>query len=68
VTESEPADYLRILTLEALVRTKLTAFRDQDRTHLRDLLDVELIDAGWVQRFPPGLAARLQGLIDTPSD
>lgn len=66
VTESETADHFRILSLEALVRIKLTAFRDKDRTHLRDLLEVGLIDASWTARFPPGLAARLQLLIDTP--
>jgi hypothetical protein len=66
VTEMEQADHFRVLTLEALVRIKLTAFRDKDRTHLRDLLDVGLIDAGWTDRFPPELAARLQRLIDTP--
>jgi hypothetical protein len=66
VAESEPADNFRILTLEALVRIKLTAFRDKDRTHLRDLLEVGLVDASWCARFPPELAARLQMLIDTP--
>lgn len=66
VTASEPADRFRILTLEALVQIKLTAFRDKDRTHLRDLLDVGLIDATWLTRFSPELAARLQSLLDTP--
>lgn len=66
VSEAEAADNYRILTLEALVRIKLTAFRDKDRTHLRDLLDVGLIDATWRPRFPPELADRLQLLIDTP--
>ena len=66
VVESEEADHFRILNLEALVRVKLTAFRDKDRTHLRDLLDVGLIDAHWVSRFPVELAARLQLLLDTP--
>ena len=45
---------------------KLTSFRDKDRTHLRDLLDIGLIDAEWVVRFPGELGARLQSLIDTP--
>lgn len=67
VTESEPAEAYQILTLEALVRIKLTAFRDKDRVHLRDLIDVGLIDAGWRQRFPPQLAERLQQLLDTPN-
>ena len=66
VTESETADQFRILTLEALTRIKLTAFRDKDRTHLRDLLDVGLIDQTWTTRFPPELSERLQQLLDTP--
>jgi hypothetical protein len=67
VTESEPADEYQILTLEALVRIKLTAFRDKDRVHLRDLIDVGLIDADWCKRFPQPLAERLQQLLDTPN-
>ncbi len=66
VTESEIADRFRVLSLPALVRVKLTAFRDKDRTHLRDLLDVGLIDAGWTAHLPLELATRLQTLIDTP--
>jgi hypothetical protein len=66
VTESEKPDRFVILSLEALVKMKLTSFRDKDRTHLRDLLDVGLIDAGWVKRFPPELSKRLQQLLDTP--
>ena len=66
VSESEQAASYRVLSLEALVRMKLTSFRDKDRTHLRDLLDVSLIDATWCQRLPAELAARLQVLIDTP--
>jgi hypothetical protein len=66
VADSEHADDYRILSLRALVQIKLTAFRDKDRTHLRDLLDVGLIDASWGQYYPPELADRLQSLIDTP--
>jgi hypothetical protein len=66
VTESVPSDQFRVLDLEALVRIKLTSFRDKDRTHLRDLLDVGLIDGNWCWRYPAELAARLQSLIDTP--
>jgi hypothetical protein len=66
VTESENADRFRVLSLPALVRIKLTAFRDKDRTHLRDLLEVGLIDATWGESLPPELAARLQTLIETP--
>jgi hypothetical protein len=45
---------------------KLTSFRDRDRVHIRDLLDVGLIDATWLDRFPPELQIRLQQLIETP--
>lgn len=64
--DAQETGEFRVLSLEALVRIKLTAFRDKDRTHLRDMLDVGLIDAGWVARFPPELGQRLQLLIDTP--
>jgi hypothetical protein len=66
VGESEAIASYRVLALDALVRMKLTSFRDTDRTHLRDFLDVGLIDAAWTKRLPPDLAARLQLLIDTP--
>src|SRR5688572_10006402 len=66
VTESEQAECFRVLSLRALVQIKLTAFRDKDRTHLRDLIDVGLIDASWKEFYPPELGERLQSLIDTP--
>ena len=53
-------------TLEALVRIKLTAWRDKDRTHLRDLIDVGLLDATWPEKLPQILADRLRQLLDTP--
>jgi hypothetical protein len=66
VDESVSSGGFRVLTLEALVRIKLTAFRDKDRTHLRDMLEVGLIDGTWVAKLPAQLASRLQGLIDDP--
>jgi hypothetical protein len=66
VTESEPTDSFRVLSLDALVRIKLTSFGDKDRMHLRDLLEVGLIGPDWVPRLPAGLGERLQQLIDTP--
>jgi len=56
----------RVLALESLVQMKLTSFRDKDKTHLRDMLEIGLIDATWPSRYPPELAGRLQHLIDTP--
>jgi hypothetical protein len=66
VSEAEEIQRHRTLKLDALVRMKLTAFRDKDRMHLRDMIDVELIDQSWCQRLPPELAARLQELLDNP--
>lgn len=66
VEESQMTTRFRVLSLESLVRMKLTSFRDKDRTHLRDMLDIELIDQSWTSKYPPGLASRLQELIDNP--
>jgi hypothetical protein len=66
VTDAEPTGEFRVLTLESLVRMKLTSYRDKDRTHLRDMLEVGLIGATWCERLPPELAARLQHILDTP--
>lgn len=66
VSESESAERFRVLSLEALVRIKLTAFRDKDRVHLRDLIEIGLVDGAWPARFPKELGARLQSILDTP--
>jgi hypothetical protein len=66
VTEAEEIDRHRTLRLDALVRMKLTSFRDKDKMHLRDMIDVELLDASWLPRLPPELAFRLQELLDNP--
>jgi hypothetical protein len=55
-----------VLNLDALVRMKLTSFRDKDRTHLRDLIDVGLVDASWCNRLPAELAERLGQLLANP--
>ena len=69
VTESSDAGTFRVLWLGALVRIKLTAFREKDRTHVRDLISVGLVDRSWVGgvgRLPTPLAERLAGILDTP--
>lgn len=66
VSEAVPAEDYSVLSLEALVRMKLNSFRDKDRMHLRDLLEVGLIDSSWLPRLLPEHAARLQQLIDDP--
>jgi hypothetical protein len=66
VNDSERGGEFQVASLEALVRMKLVAWRDKDRTHLRDMLGVGLLDASWPARFSPQLAARLQQLLDDP--
>ncbi len=66
VTEFQDSEHFRVLALESLVRVKLTAFRDKDRTHLRDLIDVGLIDDTWPARLQPELGERLQQILDDP--
>ena len=64
--DTTEVDGTPIITLDALVRMKLTSFRDKDRMHLRDMIDVELVDNTWPARLPPELGARLQELLDNP--
>jgi hypothetical protein len=66
VSESEKPSGFHVLSLDALVRMKLTSFRRKDQVHLLDMLEIGLIDATWVIRMGPTLGARLQQLIDTP--
>jgi hypothetical protein len=66
IEDSERAVEFQVAALEALVRMKLVAWRDKDRTHLRDLIGVGLIDATWPNRLPAPLGARLQQLLDNP--
>jgi len=67
VTESERAAEFHVATLPAIVRMKLIAWRDKDRTHLRDLIGVGLIDKTWPALFPSPLGERLQQLLDDPA-
>ncbi len=64
--ESERAAEFPVTTLAALVQMKLMAWCNIDRTHLRDLLDVGLIDPSWPARYPAPLDERLQQLLDDP--
>jgi hypothetical protein len=64
-TVSDPADF-PVLRLDLLILMKLLSNRDKDRTHMRDLLGVGLLDAALVPTLPPPLNARLQDILDTP--
>jgi hypothetical protein len=56
-----------VLSLESLVRMKLTSNRRKDQVHVLDLIDVGLIDQTWVARFPAEIGQRLQTLLDDPN-
>jgi hypothetical protein len=66
VTERVVGEDYSVVSLEALVRMKLNSFRTKDRMHLIDMLELGLIDAGWLPRLIPEHAARLQELLDNP--
>jgi hypothetical protein len=66
VTETITTAGMRVLTLEALVRMKLTAHRLKDRVHIQDLIGLDLLDATWPARLPPELGARLQAILVNP--
>jgi hypothetical protein len=60
-TELEPGKF--VVLLPGLLRTKLMANRDRDRVHLRDMIDVGLIDRSMLEGLPAELAARLDALL-----
>jgi hypothetical protein len=64
--QTRTIDGKRIIDLNELVRMKLNSYRDKDRTHLRDMIGVGLIDASWPGRFESPLDQRLQDLLDDP--
>ena len=66
VSEAAEMGAFRLISLEALVRIKLTAFRRKDQVHLLDMIGVGLIDQSWTSRLPAALAVRLQTLLDSP--
>jgi hypothetical protein len=66
LNESSRGDGFQVLTLKALMQIKLTAICDRDRTHLRDLIEVGLVDKSWIAKLPAELGKRLQALLDDP--
>ena len=68
LTESERGVEFQVLSLEALVRMKLVAYRLKDRVHLQDMVRVGLIDALWPEKFPELLAERLREILANPDE
>lgn len=52
-----------VVPLAGLVRMKLMANRDHDRAHLRDMIDVGLIDRTYLSELPPELSSILERLL-----
>ena len=63
---AELIDGYQTMGLDRLIAMKLTAFRLKDRVHLRDMIDVGLIDPATLARLPEALRPRLQELLDHP--
>jgi len=57
---------MRIVSLDALLRMKLTSFRWKDRMHLVDMLQVGLIGERDLAGLPPVLAERLKEVLAHP--
>jgi hypothetical protein len=66
VDESEPTANFRVVSLDPLLRMKLTAFRRKDQVHILDMIDVGLVDETWLSRLPAPLSGRLKELLDNP--
>lgn len=54
---------LPVVSLPGLVLMKLLSNRDQDRVHLRDMIDVGLITREMLNHVPPKIATRLEALL-----
>ncbi len=56
----------RLIDLDALLTMKLTSYRDKDRVHLRDMMEIGMLDESWLPRVPISLRDRLRALLDDP--
>jgi hypothetical protein len=59
-------DGFAVIDLKSLLVMKLTANRDKDRTHIRDLLELGLITPELESQLPDDLKARLDAIRATP--
>jgi hypothetical protein len=54
---------INVVSLAGLIQMKLLANRDQDRLHLRDMIDVGLVGRDILNQLPKPLADRLESLL-----
>jgi hypothetical protein len=57
---------MKVISLEALVRMKLTSYRWKDRMHLLDLVQAGLLVEKTHEKLPPLLASRLREVLENP--
>jgi len=57
---------MRVISLDSLVRMKLTSFRRKDQVHILDLIGVGLVGEKTIEGLPEPLASRLRDLIEEP--
>jgi hypothetical protein len=63
IDERRTLEAMQVVSIEGLVRMKLTSNRDQDRVHLRDMIAVGLVTRDQLTDLPAELAARLDALL-----
>ncbi len=64
-TVNDPANF-PVIALESLILMKLMSNRRKDQVHIEDMINVGLIDATWLVKLPPELAARLKNIMANP--
>jgi len=69
ITEAQAvSEGFTVVSLPALVRMKLTSFRDIDRVHVADMLSVGLISPAVRASLPAELLSRLDEIIRSGED
>jgi len=69
ITEAQAvSEGFTVVSLPALVRMKLTSFRDIDRVHVADMLSVGLISPAVRASLPAELLSRLDEIIWSGED
>jgi hypothetical protein len=63
VEQRQEISGIQAVSLPGLVLMKLQSNRDQDRVHLRDMVDVGLVGRELLDSLPPSLAERLDALL-----
>jgi hypothetical protein len=64
-TVNDPANF-RVITLQLLVAMSLNLNRLENSVHIRDMIEVGLVDQSWLKKVPAELKDRLQRILDTP--